>query len=57
MNKKSSLILVSFTEKVKLEKTLSKDESIRNIENDKNKSKAIDSEKKTFKEVDSDKII
>ena len=57
MNKNSSLILVSFTEKVKLEKTLSKDESIRNIENDKNKSKAIDSEKKTFKEVDSDKII
>ena len=42
---------------VKLEKTLSKDESIRNIENDKNKSKAIDSEKNTFKEVDSDKII
>ena len=57
MNKNSSLILVSFTEKVKLEKTLSKDESIRNIENDKNKSKAIDSEKKTIKEVDSDKII
>ena len=57
MNKNSSLILVSFTEKVKLEKTLSKDESIRNIENDKNKSKAIDSEKNTFKEVDSDKII
>jgi hypothetical protein len=57
LNKNSSLILVSFTEKVKLEKTLSKDESIRNIENDKNKSKAIDSEKKTIKEVDSDKII